>query len=112
MTGSDSRPVIAVDRDIFLGEVAGQHAVAALAEAEPDPDLDFRVLHRARYFFLVVRRIARAALGDTDAIEGDRKLVAVGRLAGLADRHHHAAPIGVLAGDGGFYQWRVRHRHR
>ena len=30
------RPVVAVDRDIFLGEIAGQHAVAALAEAERD----------------------------------------------------------------------------
>src|SRR3981081_1002462 len=112
MTGSDSRPVIAVDRNIFLGEVAGQHAVATLAETEGDPDLDLRVLHRVRYRFLAIGRIARAAFGDADAVEGDRKLVAVGGLAGLADRHHHTAPIGVLAGDRGFYQWRVRHRHR
>jgi|SRR5580698_9061797 hypothetical protein len=41
-----SRPVVAVDRDIFLGEVAGQNAVAAFAEAECDLDLDLRLLHR------------------------------------------------------------------
>ena len=46
----DLRPVIAVDRDIFLGEVAGQHAVAALAEAETDLDLNLRVLHRVGNF--------------------------------------------------------------
>src|SRR5713226_9671603 len=40
-----SRPVIAVDRDIFLGEVAGQHAVAAFTQAERDFDLDLRMLH-------------------------------------------------------------------
>ncbi len=106
------RPVVAVDRDIFLGEIAGQHAVAALAETERDLDLDLRVLHRRGYFRLVVGRIARAALGDADAVERDRQLVAVGGLAGLADRHHHAAPIGVLAGDRGLHQRRIRHRHR
>src|SRR5258707_132043 len=51
-----SRPVIAVDCDVFLGEVAGQHAVAALAETEPDLDLDLRVLHRSRHFRLVLGR--------------------------------------------------------
>src|SRR5271168_4704146 len=42
-----SRPVVAVDGDIFLGEIAGQNAVTALAEAERDLDLDLRLLHRA-----------------------------------------------------------------
>src|SRR5260370_22002378 len=94
-----SRPVIAVDRDIFLGEVAGQHAVAAFAQAERDFDLDLRILHRARDFGLVIGRIARATAGDADTVERDRQPVAVGGLAGLADHHHHATPIGVLAGD-------------
>ena len=40
------------------------------------------------------------------------ELVAVGGLAGLADRHHHAAPIGVLAGDRGLHQRRIRDRQR
>jgi hypothetical protein len=31
-----SRPIVAVDGDIFLGEVAGQPPVAALAETERD----------------------------------------------------------------------------
>src|SRR5712664_4079870 len=78
-----SRPVIAIDRDVFLGEVAGQHAVAAFAETESDLDLDLRVLHRSRYFRLVIGRLARATAGDADAVERDRELVAVGGLAGL-----------------------------
>src|SRR4051812_42072743 len=81
---SDSRSVIPVDRDILLGEVAGQHAVAALAEAERDLDRDLRRLHRFRHLRLVIGRIARAALGDADAVEGDRELVAVRRLSCLA----------------------------
>src|SRR5258708_31225159 len=94
---SPSRPVVAIDRDIFLGEVAGQHAVAALAEAERDSDLDLRVLHRRRNLRFVIGRIARATAGDADAVERDRELVAVGGLARRADPHHPAAPIGVLA---------------
>src|SRR5205823_5651865 len=62
-----SRPVIAIDRDIFLGEVAGQHAVAAAAEAERDSDPDLRALHRRRDFGFVIGRIARATAGDPDA---------------------------------------------
>ena len=49
---------------------------------------------------------------DADAAEPDRQLVAVGGLAGLADRHHDAAPIGVLAGDRGLHQRRIGDRHR
>src|SRR5260221_13032480 len=65
----NSRAVIAVDRDIFLGEVAGQHAVAALAEPKRNLDLDSRVLHHFGYLSLVVGRIARATFGDADAVE-------------------------------------------
>src|ERR1700745_1642739 len=56
-----SRPVVAVDRDIFLGEVAGQHAVLALAQAQRHLDLDLWLLHRLGNLGLVVGRIARAA---------------------------------------------------
>src|SRR3954447_1620291 len=69
-----SRPIVAVDGDVLLGEVAGQHPVAALAEAERDLDLDLRVLHRGGNLGLVVRRIARAAFCDADAVERDREL--------------------------------------
>ena len=51
-------------------------------------------------------------MGDTDVAEPDRQQVAVGRLAGLADRHDHAAPIGVLAGDRRLDQRRIGDRQR
>src|SRR5690606_39330038 len=44
------------------------------------------------------------------AAEADREPVAVGRLPGLADGHHHATPVGVLAGDRGLDQRRVGDR--
>src|SRR3546814_6204045 len=39
--------------------------------------------------------------------EADRKAVAVGGFAGLAHRHHDAAPVRVLARDRGLHQRRV-----
>ena len=39
---------------------------------------------------------------DADVAEIDVELVALGLLAGLADRHDDAAPIGVLAGEAVF----------
>src|SRR5690606_26987909 len=38
------------------------------------------------------------------AAEADRQLVAVRRLPGLADRHDHAAPVGVLTRNSGLHQ--------
>ena len=32
---------------------------------------------------------------------------AIGGFAGLADSHHHPAPIGIFAGDCGFHQGRI-----
>jgi hypothetical protein len=41
-------------------------------------------------------------VGDANAAEPDREFIAIGFLARFADRHHDAAPVGVLAGDSGF----------
>ena len=59
--------------------------------------------------FVIARH--RAALGgDPDAADRDRQPVAVGLLAGLADRHDDAAPIGVARGDRGLDQRRIADR--
>src|ERR1700754_1969078 len=81
-----SGAIIAVDGDILLGEVAGQHAVATASEAEADLEGDHRLLHDGGDLVLVIRRVAQALVCDPDAVEPDRQLVAVGRLARLADR--------------------------
>ena len=40
------RSVVAVDRHVVLGEVAGEHAVAPAAHAEPDLERDHRLQAR------------------------------------------------------------------
>src|SRR5438874_1316524 len=86
-----STAVVAIDGDIFLGQVAGEHPVAALAKSERDLERDLRLLHYRRDFRLVVGAVACALVSDADAAKPDRELVAVGGLAGLADGHDHAA---------------------
>src|SRR5207342_2196498 len=100
LTGSlgRSRAIVAVDRNVFLGEIAGQHAVGAAAKTDLDLEGYSRALHRLRHHALVIGRVARAFVRHADAVEPDRELVAVGWLSGLANRHDDAAPIGVLAG--------------
>ena len=107
-----SRPVIAVDRHIFLGEIAGEHAVAPGPDPERYLQFDDLLLHLGRDVGFVIGRIAHALVGDPDAVEPDRQQVAVGRFARLSDRHDDAAPIGVFAGDCGFHQRRIGDRHR
>src|SRR5205085_9553200 len=47
---------------------------------------------------------------DLDAADRDRQPVAVGLLAGLADRHDDAAPIGVPGRDRGLDERRIADR--
>ena len=67
-----SRPVIAVDGDIFLGEVAGQHAVAAFAQAERDLEINLRLLHFGADGHFVIGRVARALVRHANAAKPDR----------------------------------------
>src|SRR5262249_35635083 len=60
MTGYASAAVIPVDRDVLLGEVAGEHPVAAAPEPERDLERDLRLLHRRRDLVLVVGGVALA----------------------------------------------------
>src|SRR4051812_29311010 len=106
------RPVVAIDRDIFFGEVAGQHAVAAFAQAKRDLERDLGLLHRSGNRGLIIAWIARALVGNADAAEPNRQLVAVGGLTSLANGHHHPAPVGVLAGDRGLDQRGIGDRQR
>src|SRR5690606_37962105 len=102
-----SAPVVGVDGDVAVGEVAGPHRGAAAADAEIHGDVDLLALHVLRHRRLVAARHHLAVLGHAHAADGDGKAVAVGALAGLAHRHDDAAPVGVLAGNGGLHQRRV-----
>ena len=84
------------------------HTVACAApEAEIDADVDLVALHVGGGRCLGIVRVPLAAMGDADVAEPDRQEVAIGRLAGLADGHDDAAPIGVLAGDRRLDQRRI-----
>src|SRR5437660_11953395 len=87
-----STAVVAIDRDVFLREVASQHPVAPLAEPERDLERDLLLLHRRGDLRLIIGAVARALVGDANAAKPDRELVAIGGLAGFADGHDHAAP--------------------
>src|ERR1700730_17834565 len=74
-----SAPIIAVDGDVFLGEIASQHAVGAAAEAEIDREVDHIALHVGGDLGLVIGGIARALGRDANIAEPDCEAVAVPR---------------------------------
>src|SRR5689334_1519160 len=94
---SSSTPVVGIDLDVAMGEIAGPDPRLAAADADIDLDLDIAALDVLGDRRLVVIGDALALGGDQHAADLDRELVAVGLLAGLADRHDDAAPIRVLA---------------
>src|SRR5688572_8818086 len=104
---SSSGSAVGIDLDITMGQVAGPDPRAALAYADVDGDADVLALDMGGDRGFVVIGPALALFGDGDAADLDAELVAVGLLAGLADRHHDAAPVGILAGDRGLHQGRV-----
>ena len=105
-----SRTIAAVDVDVAVRQVAGPHRRAAAADAEIDADRRCRGPSCARR---PASRRSRAT-GPPSAICTPpieiAELVAIGLLAGLADRHDDAAPIGVLAGDRRLDQRRIADR--
>src|SRR5258707_9318977 len=96
-----SGAITAIDGDILLSQVAGQHPVATATKPQRNLERNLGLLHHRRDRGLVIRGIALASVSDAYAAEPNRKPVAVGALAGFADRHHHAAPIRIFAGNGG-----------
>src|SRR3954470_16758115 len=87
-----SRTVAAVDVDVAVRQVAGPHGGPAAADAEVDVDHHVGALDVLGDGGLVIVRHDLAAVGDLHAADRDAQLVAIGALAGLADRHDDAAP--------------------
>ena len=72
--------------------------------------MDLATLHVLADRPLAIARHRTALGGDLDAADRDRQPVALGLLAGFADRHDDAAPIGVRRRDRGLDQGRVADR--
>src|SRR6185436_18439765 len=82
-----SAPIVAIDDDIFLGEVAGPDGVAGLAETDPHPDRDGIVPHIGGGRRFRIGGVAFALHCNADIAEPDGELVTVGWLARLAYSH-------------------------
>src|SRR6266568_4047834 len=105
-----SAAVAAVDVDIAVRQVAGPYSRPASTDADVDSDADFAALHVLGDRAFVIPRHRAALLRDLDAADRDRQAVAVGLLAGLADRHDDAAPIRIPCGERGLDQRRIADR--
>ncbi len=100
-----------VDADIAVRQIAGPNPRVAAAEAEIDADLRPRVPKRPWWRPPRRNAAARSPFSATTWPPNEMlQPVAIGRLARLADRHHHAAPIGVAAGDRRLHQRRIGDR--
>ncbi|ENN87601.1 hypothetical protein RHSP_63227 [Rhizobium freirei PRF 81] len=107
-----SAPVVAIDGNIFLGEVAGPDRRATIAEADIDLYRNILLLHDIRGRFLGIGSVALAVDGNAHVAKPYGQPVAIRHFAGLADSHDDAAPIGVLAGSRGLDQRRIGDRQR
>src|SRR5512146_2385454 len=107
-----SAPIAAIDIDIAVRQITSPDARLAVAEANIDCNFHLAAFDGpGRRSFVVLDR-AFATFGDNLIAKGDLELVAIRCLASLTDRHDDAPPVGVFAGDRGFYKRRIRDRHR
>ena len=105
--GHGSSAVAGVDVDVLLREVAGPHASAAAAGAQVDNDGD---IFREHLFVrdALVERMFAAAAANGDSREPDVDALEIEIDAGAAGGGEDAAPVGVGAGEGGFYERGLR----
>src|SRR4051812_33744216 len=80
-----SGPVVAVDLDVALGEVAGPHRRRSPTDADVDADLQLGVLHVAAHRRLVVGRRHLPVARRPQVAEAHAHPLAVDRLVGPAD---------------------------
>src|SRR6202048_1305871 len=94
-----SGPVIAVDGDILLRQIAGENAVAPAPQPERHLDRNFPLPHDRGDGRLVIVGVTLPLARDPDAAEPDRKPVAIRRFSSLADGHHAPSPVRVFSRD-------------
>src|ERR1051326_7136921 len=78
-----SAPVVGIDVDIAVRQIARPDPRRAAADADIDRDVDLGALHVGRHGGLVILVAPPPGLGDQRAADGDAEAVAIGPLAGL-----------------------------
>src|SRR3954470_24143611 len=99
-----SGPVVGIDVDVTVGEIAGPHRGLAGPSAYHYPDRDLPARPVGGHWSLVEIGHGGTVARDLMAAEGDAEPAHLHGLAGLADGHDDAAPICVAAGDRGLDQ--------
>ena len=91
-----SAPVVGVDLDVVVAQVAGPDRRRVRPAVQVDADRDLALLHHALAVFLAIGRAAAAAFDDMDVVEEeiDPGLVEVVD-AGVADRRQDPAEVRI-----------------
>lgn len=121
------RPIVAIDSDILVTKVAEPILGVLGAGAQIDLDLEILVLEQARGTLLIDRLglavdqqlqlalglgLGRGGRHEADVGLGWDDGVARAQVRRVADRAQDAAPVRILAVQGGFDQGRARDRRR
>src|SRR5438105_175758 len=105
-----SRVVLRVDADVVVGEVAGPEASVGVPLGEFEGGCDLGLLHGGDGGGAVEwQRLAGA--DELDVADPERGVGRIEADASAAGSHHQAAPVRVVAEEGGLHQRRVRYRH-
>src|SRR5580693_5679309 len=103
--------IASVDVNVLCGEIAGPDTGAALAGMQRDDDGDIFREHLAMCGAFV-EGVFLAAAANFYPGEGNIGALEIEGDTGAAGGGQDAAPVGIGAGDGGFYQWRIRDGER
>src|SRR5262245_31621583 len=100
--------VLRVDPHVLLAEVAGPDPLLAASKPQIDRDRVLRLAHRLADPIEAGAFSQGTALDQRLVVEENRHPVLVHLRRGLAERHHDAPPVRVLAVDGRLHERRVR----
>src|SRR3989344_2479944 len=84
-----SAPVVGVDADVAVRQVAGPYGRAAVSEAEVGADAHLQTFEMCRDGRFVIAVDGQALFRNPMVAEADREPVAVGGVARPAPRPHH-----------------------
>src|SRR5262249_32178007 len=103
-------PVLGVDGNVFVREVAGPHRGRGLAAVEHDAHSDLALRHRALAVFLAVRGRAPSGIRDLHVVQVQLDAADVESAhARVADRGEQPPEVRVRGEERGLYERGVRY---